>query len=188
MTCRFCGKDISHKHKGAVYCDVDCMSKGYLSKPKEEFHNKYKIMPSGCWHWIGSIDVNGYGRIGSNHKTIKAHRLSYEVNIGKIPNGLLVCHRCDNPPCVNPNHLFLGTIKDNNDDKISKGRDNPVFGTGQPNHKINNTIARKIFSARGTHLSIANKYGVSRRLVGKIKKGELWFRANADKLQAKADA
>ncbi len=75
-----------------------------------------------CWIWKGSISSDGYGRIVINHKIYRTHRLIYEMTIGKIPDGLLVCHSCDNPLCCNPEHLFLGTYKENTQDMISKGR------------------------------------------------------------------
>ena len=79
-------------------------------------------MPDGCHIWTGSLSVKGYGCTSVNGKSVRAHRVSYTVYNGEIPNGLIVCHRCDNPPCVNPAHLFLGTYLDNEQDKLSKGR------------------------------------------------------------------
>lgn len=84
------------------------------------------IPESGCWIWIGLCHPKyGYGRIRNEGSTkfLQAHRVSYELYIGSIPEGLLVCHRCDIRECVNPNHLFLGTITDNNRDMCAKKRD-----------------------------------------------------------------
>jgi len=86
---------------------------------------------SGCWLWCGEVNPKGYGRVTLvlNGRTgrgaarrLMAHRLSYEQHKGPIPAGLLVLHRCDNPPCVNPGHLFVGTARDNLHDMIRKGR------------------------------------------------------------------
>ena len=82
---------------------------------------------SECWLWHGARDPkNGYGNFGieggHNGRTEKAHRAAWLLLVGPIPDGLFVLHKCDNPPCVNPAHLFLGTHQDNMDDKIEKGR------------------------------------------------------------------
>jgi hypothetical protein len=75
-----------------------------------------------CWNWKGWRDKDGYGQIKIGRKGILAHRAAYQFFTGKIPDGLLICHKCDNPSCVNPNHLFLGTQKDNIQDAVKKGR------------------------------------------------------------------
>jgi len=77
---------------------------------------------NSCWTWIGNKNKQGYGYFGLNGKTWKAHRLVWVFAFGKIPGGIFVLHKCDNPMCVNPSHLFLGTHKDNMDDMVAKGR------------------------------------------------------------------
>lgn len=88
----------------------------------QTFHTKYTIMPNGCWEWIKSKDGYGYGLIRINKKTILAHRFSAKYLANQNIDNLHVCHHCDNPSCVNPNHLFVGTHKDNMDDMNRKGR------------------------------------------------------------------
>lgn len=87
-----------------------------------------------CWLWTAGLDKDGYGKfaIGLGGKAqihTRAHRFAYEIFVGPIPVGMVVCHRCDNPPCARPEHLFLGTPKDNNDDKVTKGRHVRLWGT-----------------------------------------------------------
>ena len=93
------------------------------SKSYYRFLEMYEPDPyTGCWNWTESTAPNGYGRMSYNGTTDYAHRLSWNAHFGVIPDGLHVLHRCDNPTCVNPEHLFLGTHQDNMDDMMRKGR------------------------------------------------------------------
>lgn len=85
--------------------------------------NYIPVPECGCWIWLGARDQYGYGKLGSHGRhMLSAHRLFYTFYKGEIPEGMSVCHKCDTPPCVNPDHLFLGTPLDNARDRERKGR------------------------------------------------------------------
>lgn len=130
--CRVCGSPIyKNKESKAVWgkrtlCSLDCRSAAMRKKAEDRFHNSYAVDQRGCWVWATkSKAVSGYGLINIKNTNVRAHRFSWTIHRGPIPNGLHVLHKCDVPACVNPAHLFLGTDLDNNTDKINKGRWRP---------------------------------------------------------------
>lgn len=133
-----------------------------------------------CWLWTGFIDELGYGRISSNRKDYKAHRLSYQTFIGPIPPGMCVLHRCDVRNCANPEHLFLGSQLDNIKDMVAKNRHrtNPRYGTENPMSKVNDSIVRQIraiYADGGTsQRKVADQFGLSVMTVNRIVNRKLW--------------
>ena len=125
---------------------------------------------NGCWEWTRYKNVCGYGVIGDGKKIFLTHRVSYEVHIGEVPKGMIVCHKCDNPGCVNPEHLFLGTIKDNVADMVKKNRH--IKGEMVPSHKLTKEKAlqiRKLYKTGAyTMVKLAEKYGVAYSTVNSV--------------------
>ncbi len=144
---------------------------------KKLIFEKMIVKTATCWIWQGVRSHRGYGRWGSGY----AHRKAYVLFKSKIPKGLFVLHKCDNPPCVNPNHLFLGTIKDNNRDMDRKGRRRSKWSSGKgkgelnPNAKLTIEQIREIRKIQGkSQAEIAKAYNVSQTLVSKIRLGQVW--------------
>lgn len=111
------------------------------------FWDKLKIFPGECWDWSGSKDSGGYGLIGRHGRNgglIKANRLSWMLFNGPIPDNMCVLHKCDNPSCTNPEHLFLGTYKDNAIDRNKKGRNSSRVGECNGRHKLSIELVKKI--------------------------------------------
>ena len=133
------------------------------------------VAESGCWVWMGGLTVAGYPQIESAGKKHYAHRVSYELHHGVSAEGMLVCHRCDNPSCVNPNHLFLGTPKDNQNDMAVKRRS--TYGQKNAQAKLSEAEAlriKKMGTSGFSQQKIADAFGVSRSNVGLILRGERW--------------
>lgn len=167
-----------------------------------------------CWIWTAAKDRLGYGRLGVRwpvKRSVLAHRISYALNFGEIPetgghHGTCVCHHCDNPSCVNPRHLFLGTMTDNMSDKVRKGRqargdssgarakpESRPRGARHHNSKLSDEAVAEIRSAYGgrwadgpTLDSLAEKFGVSRSTVADAVKGACWKHVPGKRLETDA--
>lgn len=138
----------------------------------------------GCWTWTGRPNESGYGSIRPNptemgHPLPKvlAHRLSWQLHFGTIPDGLEVCHTCDNPPCVNPGHLFLGTHADNIEDMRRKGRARSANGSAHTSAKLTDEAVREIRRTNrpgGNTRELARRFGVTSKTIRRIAVGDGW--------------
>jgi len=149
----------------------------YTSKDVERFWSK--VDKSGgedaCWIWMGYTGI-GYGQILWGKRQIVSHRIAWTLTYGDIPNDLLVLHKCDNPPCVNPKHLFLGTNQDNVDDKMRKGRYHAVYGEKHGKHKLTDLqvseVRQRYSSGKENQYDLAKIYKVSQVQIGNIVRRE----------------
>lgn len=181
-------------------CERDAVSKGYCDKHYrrllkrgsvddfgsrkvdegnaiDRFHKKYEINESGCWIWTGGTRSNSKGMKYPRHwndeqKSIGAHRFSFEIHHGEIPQGMYVCHKCDTPLCVNPDHLFVGTHHDNMKDMVDKHRS--FVGRGENKKGLAKLTGKQADEIRQSTLSqskLGKIYGVAQTTIGRIKRG-----------------
>lgn len=145
---------------------------------KPRFEAKFE-RTDDCWEWTACRNNNGYGIFVINGNNCLAHRVSYMLYVGEIPQGLDICHKCDNRRCVNPNHLFPGTKSENMQDCVSKGRYKPFIARCEdsPNAKLTNEqVAHIKRSLRDgvRQIELAHELGVSRHVIWQIKDGRTW--------------
>lgn len=180
-TCQWCGQAFQAKayrvRQGfGKYCSHRCMHKGRYPSPETRFWGQVdKRAPDECWPWTGCTR-KGYGTIHVNGQSVGAHRYSYELKYGPIPDGLFACHSCDTPGCCNPGHLFLGTIGDNTRDAYRKKR--MPYGEGHYNAKLTELDVHKIRHDHAAGLAsydvLARRYGVSKQLIYRVVKRKAW--------------
>lgn len=198
MKCVDCGcKILSPRAKRCRSCASierhvrGCGGKGPTVSENDEDRFMAKVSPepmSGCWLWTGCLYPSGYARRRVRGVTYVASREAWRLFRGAIPDGLCVCHRCDNRSCVNPDHLFLGTPLDNARDMVAKGRQargaalvarmRPARGMAAGKAKLTDTQVVEILAeyARGgvTHRALAARYGVGHAAIGCIVRGTKW--------------
>jgi len=182
MECLHCKKEFNNSgRKNRKYCSRSCRN---LGQPREALEVRFHrlVLRGGideCWPFSGAKNSSGYGSIAiGSGKTARAHRISWVLHNGHIPDGLLVCHTCDNRPCCNPNHLFLGTTADNMKDMAAKKRGKFNKGEESHLHKLTEKDARTIWGLftgrRGEIKDMTKKYGVSRTAIYNIVYGHSW--------------
>lgn len=143
---------------------------GYSYADAMRFLSKVRIGEDDeCWIWLGADKGNGYGHVSFRRKQYPAHRLAFKMFVGEIGRDLDVCHKCDTRKCVNPNHLFAGTRKENMADAVNKGRQ--AKGAALPQTKLLSDdlkIVMDMTAAGVKYAEIARNFGVTRQLIGKI--------------------
>lgn len=151
----------------------------YLEETKNRFV-RFVQLPNNlndCWIWMGWKDKDGYGHFSVGYNHCPAHRMSFELFVGKILDGMCVCHICDNPACVNPKHLFLGTHKDNMDDMKNKHRDIKARGEQQGFARLKEedvyNIRKRIAEGQSIY-KIAEIFNVSPATIYDIEKNRSW--------------
>jgi hypothetical protein len=186
--CRTCGAVITlsvsaFRYGRGKWCSHDC----YLADPSRSLAGRFwakarkSADPDGCWAWTAARNPLGYGEFRA--KTDRragmdlAHRVAYELTYGPIPLGMQVCHRCDNPSCVRPDHLFLGSNADNVADRQAKGRSGSARGAQNPNAKLDiERVAeiRRRHAAGETTVALGAEFGVTATLIGLIARRKVW--------------
>lgn len=143
---------------------------------QERFESKF-AKKDGCWEWVAHRNNMGYGKFALNGRMQYAHRVSYELYIGAIPNDLQVLHHCDNPACVNPSHLFIGTPSDNMRDCANKGRSAHPYGEKNTHSKLSEWQVKEIRARYflGTlQASLSRDYSVTHQTISDIVLHKTW--------------
>lgn len=158
VSCQYCHKEFlrDSERNSVRWCSDKC-----------RFLFKTKHAENGCLEWQSSLLSSGYGAFRIRDKTVTAHRFSYTLHFGEIPEGQFVCHRCDNRKCVNPDHLFLGTHSENMADAGSKFR--LRYGDNHHYSKIPESEIENILTSKESFSALAKRYGVTSSAICRIK-------------------
>jgi hypothetical protein len=134
-----------------------------------------------CWNWTGAKSDRGYGLYAPLPGVLlRTHRVAYALHNGSVDDDLFVCHTCNNPPCCNPKHLFLGTPKDNNHDMIQKGRNVVMYGESNHYAKLIADQVRSIYQDPRMNREIAEEYKVSSSLISMIRRRKIWAKETSN--------
>lgn len=185
-TCPICGDTFkAYVSQDRTFCSRACFGASMAGRrvawagahlDPEHFYS-FVDKTAECWVWNGSRNAAGYGHISVNGKKVLTHRHSYLLEHGAIPEGLFILHRCDNPPCVRPSHLYAGTKKRNAMDRVERGRSWDSRGENHPTVKLTEAEVLAIRSAlsHGAGLSdLGRQYGVTPQAIYQIKTRRAW--------------
>lgn len=162
--CQHCRKAFVDwdNHRSVKHCSIKCRLMDAIEVDPD----------TDCWNWQGTRQWSGHGEIHYEGKTSRAHRVSYRAFKGEIPDGMAVCHSCDNPACINPDHLWLGSQAENLADMREKGRG--TEGQTHPNAKLTEAAVREIRASKETSHALGRKYGVSHSLIVNVRQRKAW--------------
>lgn len=156
------------------FCSRGCFGKSHARKSaklrpslRDKFNEKVVISADGCWHWSGLKDKDGYGLLNYARKVLRAPVVALELDGRPVPKGKYACHRCDNPGCIRPDHLYVGTPAENMRDAVERRR-------LRPRSKLTANQVIEIRSAGGTDEATALRYGVARATVSLIRERKTW--------------
>lgn len=175
--CPVCKSMFSHARcKLRKYCSEECSQRRlYSYRASKDFITDNIQIENGCWRWCGYVGELGYGIAIINGKSWLMHRRAWTVFNGEIPFGKFLCHKCDNPPCCNPDHLFLGTQADNLADCRAKKRNNIGIRNGSAKLTEKQVIEIRQFpSYRGILTKLALSYNVTHLCISDIRNGKTW--------------
>ena len=171
--CAWCGIAFEASAKHVKCCSLSCAQLNIKGITPDRFWERLAPPDArGCRVWTGSIETGGYGHFHQGRRFIGTHRYAWELTHGPIPIGMSVLHECDNPPCCNPEHLFLGTCKQNADDMVRKGRHH--HGSRHANAKLTEDAVRDIRASSDTAKESALKHGVSQDYIYSIRNRNRW--------------
>lgn len=181
-TCPYCSSPIRRRawqkpneYEKTLFCSRSCSSKSRAQDGRRAITSRVEVGDkSHCWIWLGHKNNKGYGYVSVGGKLDVAHRHAWRAFCGGIPNGMHVLHHCDNPPCCNPDHLFLGTNADNVRDRIAKGRSADVRGAKNGRAKLTEDDVRAIRMDSKSHGRVAREYGVRPYTVQMIRQRKTW--------------
>jgi hypothetical protein len=162
------------------FCSRPCKWASHVAAPLADRFWKKVAKGDGCWNWIGRRNALGYGFLKAlnGRRQVRAHRISWELHFGPIPDGLAVLHRCDNPPCVRPDHLFLGTQTDNMRDMWTKGRGRSDWtthrGAGNGRAKLSEADVLAIRASTESGVALARQYGVTKCSISAVRLQRTW--------------
>lgn len=178
-TCSHCEKlfDYPCRVRPRKYCSRTCYELGRVQDLRTRFLSKLNRTDT-CWLWTAARNSDGYGQIGVEGTSKLAHRVAYVLFRGEIPEGMEVCHKCDNPACCNPDHLFLGETIDNMQDMAAKDRS--THGERNPHAKLTEAQVREARRLYATGLHTATRlgrmFGVAEQTMSALLKRRTWKR------------